>query len=276
MSYSESPILSVIMGVYNIAALPLFDHAVNSVLNQTIQNIEFIICDDGSTDETWEVLNIYARRDSRIRLIRSPQNEGLAAALNHCLEQAHGAFIARQDADDYSVSDRFQKQIEFMQMYPSLSFVGSNVMLWDVQRVWGMRALPSTPQAKDFLFTMPFVHGALMFRREALCQVKGYRMAKETRRSEDYDMLMRMYAAGMTGANLQECLYYFREDQAAMQRRKYRYRLDEAKVRFIGFQALGLMPMAIPYVIKPIIVGFIPGRLLNQLKVTLKKYVIFR
>ena len=260
------PRLSVITGAWQIADLAVLQKAVDSVLTQTMGDFEWIICDDGSTDETFQVLTDLAGRDSRIRLIRNDQNLGLAASLNHCLEYARGELIARQDADDVSDPRRFEKQIAFLDSHPEVDFVGSNVTLWDEAGPWRERQFPAHPQPKDFRFTMPFVHGALMFRRGALDRVEGYRVAKETRRAEDYDMLMRMYAAGLRGANLQEPLYAFLEDRAAQKRRKYRYRLDEVVVRWKGFSRLGLLPGALPYVLKPLVVGLIPHRLLKKLR----------
>lgn len=78
---------------------------------------------------------------------------------------------------------------------------------------------------------------------------------------EDYDMLLRMYAAKLYGANLGEILYYIRRDANQYKRRKYRYRWNEAKMKYRGFLKLGLMPKAIPYVIKPLIAGLIPWRI---------------
>lgn len=267
MSCTErAPRLSVIMGAYNIAPLAVFPRAMDSVLGQTMEDFEFIICDDGSTDETWQLLKELATQDKRIRLIQNPENRGLAASLNHCLEHARGELIARQDADDISAQDRFQKQLSFLDAHPEIDFAGCNVTLWNETGDWGERQFPEYPQAKDFRFTVPFVHGALMFRRSALEAVEGYRVAKETRRAEDYDMLMRMYAAGLRGANLQERLYAFLEDRAVQKRRKYRYRLDETVVRWKGFRGLGLMPGALPYVVKPLVVGLIPSGMLRKLK----------
>lgn len=262
----ENPRLSVIMSVYNIEKLEIFDQAMQSVLNQTMRDYEFIICDDGSTDATDSCLRHWAGRDSRIRLLKNYRNEGLASALNRCIEAARGDFIARQDADDISLYRRFELQLKFLEKYLDIAFVGSNVILFNKNGDWGERFFPLFPGPRDFLFTMPFVHGALLFRKQSLLDARGYRVAKETRRAEDYDMLMRLYAMGMRGANIQQPLYRFLEDMNAMNRRKYRYRIDEAKVRFLGFRALGLFPGGFPYVVKPLIVGLIPARGLKKLK----------
>lgn len=258
--------LSVIMGVYNIEHLEVFDSAMTSVLKQTMQDFEFIICDDGSTDCTMQILEKYAEKDTRIRLIQNKENKGLAQALNYCLIVSNSAYIARQDADDISVPIRFEKQLTYLESHSEVGFVGANVILFDEQGHWGMRRFPTEPQKKDFLFTQPFVHGTLMFRRSSLDIVRGYRVAKETRRTEDYDLLMRMYAKNIKGANLQETLYWFMENQASMKRRKYCYRIDETIIRYKGFKSLRLLPSGLPYVIKPLVVGLIPMKLLYHIK----------
>ncbi len=258
--------LSVIMGVHNIEHLWVFEKSIQSVLNQSYDDFEFIICDDGSTDRTYEILCAYEKRDARVILLKNKTNRGLAYSLNRCMQKAQGEYLARHDADDISHQKRFEIQMNYMKQHPNISFSGTNAALFDRSGVWGRRILPLRPQKKDFLFTDPFVHGTLIFKKQDLLELGGYRIRKETRRAEDYDLLMRMYAHGKYGENLQECLYFFLEDAAAYSRRKYRFRFDEASVRWKGFWALGLMPKALPYVIKPLFVGLLPGSVLKRLK----------
>lgn len=267
--------ISVIMGVYNVPEQDLL-RSVGSVLNQTYADLELIVCDDGSTDDTWKRLKGLAADDPRIRLLRNEKNRGLAGALNRCLASARGKLIARQDADDVSEPDRLEKQERFLETHSGVGFVGSWVTLFDEKGEWGLRRFPESPEPKDFLFFMPFVHGALLFRRECLDAAGGYRTDRTTYRSEDYDLLMRMYACGIRGANIPECLYHFREDTGASRRRKYAYRLNEAIVRYRGFCRLGLLPRGIPYVIKPLAVGLIPARLLRRMKFAAGKYEFLR
>lgn len=260
------PALSVAMGVYNIEALPQFSHAIRSILGQTFENFELLLCDDGSTDATWEILTGFSREDARVRLLKNSSNLGLAATLNHCIAEASAPFLVRHDADDYSTADRFRLQRTFLDAHPEIDFVGSWVALYDQNGIYATRCFPAYPEPEDFLFTVPFLHGALMFRKEALTRIGGYRVSRETRRTEDYELLMRMYANGMRGANLPESLYCFLENQAAQSRRKYRYRIDEAMVRWEGFSSLGLLPGAFPYVIKPLLVGLLPAPLLTAVR----------
>ena len=114
--------------------------------------------------------------------------------------------------------------------------------------------------------TLPFVHASLMFRREALLAVGGYDESPRVERSEDYDMLLRIYAKGLRGANTSDALYHIREDKGTFRRRKYRYRFKETEVKLNGFARLGLMPKGVMFAFKPLVVGLIPMRLLELLK----------
>lgn len=258
--------ISVIMSVYNIENLWIFEKSVESILKQSYSDLEFIICDDGSTDCTCEKINEYSKKDSRIKVIRNKKNCGLAFSLNKCLNIAKGEYIARQDADDISDMSRLAEQVAFLKAHGDIAFVGSNVELIDRNGKWGMRILPEYPQRKDFLFTAPFVHGTLMFRTDELRNVGGYAVSKETLRAEDYELEMRLYSLGRRGANIQAYLYKFLEDKNTQARRKYKYRIDEAKIRWKGFSSMGLMPTAFLYVVKPLIVGLIPSPVLMHMK----------
>jgi hypothetical protein len=105
-----------------------------------------------------------------------------------------------------------------------------------------------------------------MISTEVLRKIGGYRISCETRRMEDYDMFMRLYYNNYLGYNMQKYLYYYREDNLSFNKRKYRYRIDEAIVRYKGFKSLHLLPRGYFYIIKPLIVGIIPLRILRKLK----------
>jgi len=256
------PMISVIMGVYNCKTPELLTSSIESIRSQTVTDGEFLICDDGSNDGTTPgLLAQLAARDPRIRILQAPCNGGLARALNICLQEARGVYIARQDDDDISLPHRFERELAYLEAHPGCSFVGTNVEVYDETGVWGHLDYPEAPTAKDFLWNSPFVHPTVLFRRDALTAVNGYRPAPETARCEDYDLFMRMYAAGFTGANLQEECYRYR---VAIGNKKYRPmpdRIAEAKVRARGFRLLHLYPAGIPYVIKPVLIGLIPQSL---------------
>lgn len=110
------------------------------------------------------------------------------------------------------------------------------------------------------------MHATVMYRKQSLLHVNKYRVARETKRSEDYELFMRMYSKGLKAANIQENLYFVREDKNAYNRRKYRYRIYEAIVRYKGFKSLDLLPHGLIYVIKPLLVGLMPRKSLGFVK----------
>lgn len=262
----QKPTVSILMGIYNTPDPRILQKAVESIRRQTFTDWQWIICDDGSTDTTHGTIRSLIQGDDRIRLIHNDINKGLAASLNHCLKYAEGKYIARMDADDGCDPRRLEKQVQFLDAHPEYHLVGTAAELFDEHGVWGQRGMPEIPGRKDFLWGSPFIHPTIMIRREALLQVHGYRVAGETRRTEDYDLFMRLYTAGYQGYNLQEQLYSFREDKLARKRKKYRYRIDEARIRWRGFRQLGLMPGGLVYVVKPLVVGLIPYPLLVWLR----------
>ena len=259
------PRVSIISGAYNVANVFSFHASMSSILAQSFEDFEYIICDDGSEDSTWELLCEYAKKDKRIKLLQNEKNMGLAFSLNRCIEVSTGEYIARHDLDDYSHKERLAKQVEFLDNNKDISLLGTQAYLFDKNGIWGKEHFPLSVGKKDFLFTSPYQHGAMMIRRNALLEVGCYRVAKETRRAEDYDLFMTMHTK-FNGANLDELLYYFCEDDSSLKRRKYKYRIDDVKVRFRGFKRLGLMPKGFFYAIKPIFVGLIPAKMLNKLK----------
>ena len=118
----HKPIVSVILPVYNEEKY--IGSAVDSILSQSLKNIELIIIDDGSTDKTLSILQTY-KKDSRVRIV-SQENSGLATALNNGIAISQGKYIARQDADDLSVQDRLEKQVNYMDLHPDIGILGSN------------------------------------------------------------------------------------------------------------------------------------------------------
>lgn len=259
--------VSVIMGIYNMANKKnIVKLAIESILNQTYRDFEFIICDDGSNDDTYNVVKNIVKGDERVILLKNEKNKGLAYSLNRCIEKAKGKYIARMDSDDISESNRLEKQIQFLDAHSEYAMVGCNLLLINDKGIWGKRILAEKPNKKSFLFTSPFCHPAIVMRRKVLDNVNYYKVEKITRRAEDYDLFMRIYAKGYKGYNMQEFLYQFREDNDTYKRRAYKYRWDEFQIRYRGFKMLGLMPLAMPYVIKPLIVGLIPQKILVRLR----------
>lgn len=257
------PQVSVIMSVYNQRDEKALMAAVNSILTQSFKDFEFIIFDDGSDDECSILLEKIAKLDSRIRLVSKKKNRGLAFSLNCCIFLARGKYIARMDADDISYPERLTKQVEYLELHPEISWVGTNIHLFKDNVIWGQRVFPEEPQKDDYLKYSPYAHPTVMYRASIFDENIGYITTKDTLRCEDYELFMRFRAAGIRGANLQETLFAYCECEESYRKRNFRTRFREAKVRFRSFKLMGILfPKGIIYVMRPIVACLVPHKLL--------------
>lgn len=202
---SRGPGVSVLMPVYNGEAY--LCEAIESILNQTFHNLEFIIINDGSTDGTAAILNDYREKDTRIRLYYQ-ENQGIIRALNRGLELALGTYIARMDADDISVPHRLSRQVAFMESNPRVGVCGTWVELIgsSSHRVKFSRD-DATLRCK-LLFHNTLAHPSVILRREVFEQ-SGLCYNPEYTHSEDYDLWVQ--AARVTElANIPEVLLHYR------------------------------------------------------------------
>lgn len=265
MKSQGRPLISVIMGVYyRRESTALLQRSIQSILDQSVPDFECLICDDGSTAAARTIVDQFAEKDHRIHAVRPGGKYALAEKLNTCLQQAQGGLIARMDDDDHARPDRFEKQTACLMSHPEIDFLGSSVSTWNENEMTGERVLPEYPEVKDFLFRQPFVHPAMMFRTEALLAVGGYSEDSHCILCEDYDLLLRLYAAGYRGMNQQEVLLDYTVLETA--NRKMRHRWNETVTRYRRFRELGLLPAKFLYVVKPLAVGMIPAPVLKRLK----------
>lgn len=166
----QMPEISVIMSVYNAQSEEILQAAVDSICKQTYKDWELIICDDGSTDDTWDKLQRIAKQDERILLIHNEENRKAGYARNCYIRKASGKYIAVMDADDISHMKRLEKQKDFLDTHSEYAFVGGRGQFFvhqigdDKETYW----FCEKPESKDFLFSVPFVHASCMFRAEAL------------------------------------------------------------------------------------------------------------
>lgn len=257
--------LSIIMGIYQCE--DTLKESLDSLLNQTFQDFEIILCDDGSNDRTHDIAQEYANTfPNKIILIRNPLNKGLAHSLNRCLNHAQGEYIARMDADDRSTRTRLEEQLNFLERHPYFAMVGSTALLFNENKIWGYRTVVEFPTKQDFLFSSPFIHPTIIIRRTILKELGGYSVSKRTTRSEDYDLFMRLYIRGYRGYNIQSPLLHYRENEKTYKRRAYTYRFGEAYIRYRGYKQLELLPKGYLYVLKPLIIGLLPQPLLMILR----------
>ncbi len=259
--------VSIIMGVFNSQSEKKLRNSIESILNQTFKNFEFIICDDCSTKEfVKNILDYYAQKDNRIVYIKNNENKGLAFSLNHCLKYAKGEYIARQDDDDISLPNRIEEEVKILDKNYNISIVGCNMWLYDDNGIYGKTNLIELPQKENLLYGCPFAHPTIMLRKKALDIVGNYSIDPIIRRIEDYDLYFKLLFNGLWGINLNSKLYIYSEDYYTLQKQKFKYRIDEFKLRKKWFKKLKMFPRGIAYLFKPVISGLIPNKIRFYLK----------
>lgn len=230
--------ISIIMSVYNCE--DTLEQAIDSIVEQTYTNWEFIICNDCSKDHTQEILDRYFEKyPQKFILLRNDENKRLAFSLNRCLEYATGEYIARMDGDDYCASDRFEKQIDFLKKNPKVDLVGTAMRRFNQE---GMADIVFKPQFVDkntMKSGIPFNHATILTYRRVYEKLNGYTVAERTMRAQDYDLWFRFFFEGFSGRNLQEALYFVREDMNAICRRTFKVRWNAFKTTRIGYKLLG-------------------------------------
>lgn len=242
-----NPKVSIIMGIYNCEKT--LSEAIDSILEQTFHDWELILCDDGSTDRTYELANEYRNEyPTKIVLIKNERNEGLNYTLNHCLNHVRGEYTARMDGDDISVVDRLEKEVSFLDTHPEYAIVSTPMIFFDEHGKWGESKAIEIPQLSDFVFHPPFhCHAPCMIRTEAYRAVGGYTVDKRLLRYEDCNLWYKLYSAGYRGYNLQEPLYKMRDDRNAYHRRTVSARIRAVYVQYTGFKMIHMPIKYYPY-----------------------------
>jgi glycosyltransferase involved in cell wall biosynthesis len=213
---TSMPTVSVVMPVFNGAEF--LDEAVFSILDQTFRDFEFIIIDDGSTDETASILQKYAEVDRRVKVF--PQtNEGMIPALNRGCRLARGQYIARMDADDISLPHRLERQVEFLEGHPDIGIVGTWASRIDENgSIIGDWCLSPNPNILNWthFFRVCVIHSTAMIRRDVLEKVNFYR--PDATHAEDRDLWLR--ASAITEfSNVPEILLKYRVWRKSTSRR---------------------------------------------------------
>lgn len=254
----KEPLISIIMGIYNCEET--LKESIESIINQTYSNWELIMCDDNSTDKTYEIAKKFKEKlKNKIILIKNKENIGLAGSLNHCLKYVNGEYIARQDGDDISLSDRLEKQIRFLMENPKYDLVGTSMISFNNKGIIGTRGiLKETPDVEKLAVLPPFCHATIMTKSNVYKELNGYRVTKYTRRCEDIDLWFRFFKKGYKGVNIKEPLYMVRDDDESYKRRNFKSYLYATKVCFDGYKLLNLPIKSYIYLGKPLLAAITP------------------
>lgn len=254
----SKPLVSVIMGSYNCEKT--LKESIDSIIDQTYENWQLIICDDCSSDSSYEIAKSYKEKyKDKIILIKNKVNLGLAGALNECLKHTKGKYVARQDADDMSTKDRFLKQVKFLEENSEYDLVATSMISFDENGEKGVRGiLQKVPDKRKLALGPPFCHATIMVKAEVYKALNGYRVTKYTRRCEDIDLWFRFFEKGYKGINIEDALYKVRDDEAVYQRRNFKSYIYATKVCFDGYKLLKVDIPAYLYLLKPIIAAVTP------------------
>ena len=225
---ADRPSVSVLMPIHN--GEPTLAEAVESVLAQTFADFELIAIDDGSTDGSLSMLEAFARRDPRVRILSRP-NTGIAGALNDSIQQARGEFLARMDADDIALPTRFEKQVAYFRAHPECVLLGSRELLvepYGTPMYETDHELDHDGIADQLIRGVGWavVHPAAMMRATAVRAAGGYRADRVP--IEDLDLFLRLIEIGKA-ANLPEVLLHYRQHLESINHK--RFDEQEAKKR---------------------------------------------
>lgn len=178
-------------------------NAIESIINQTFSNFEFIIIDDGSKDNTLTIIGKFADNDGRIIFLKNERNMGLASSLNRGIKMAKGEYIARMDADDFSLNERLKKQVEFLDKNPNIDILGSNAIMVQGNKEWVSDLPLIDNEVKKERFTKTcLIHPTVMLRKT--CFEQG-EYDPNLPWAEDKDLWLR-WTNTFTFANLSDSL----------------------------------------------------------------------
>lgn len=216
------PFVSAIVPVFNAAKY--LDQALESMLNQTFQDVEYILINDGSTDVSGEIIK--SQGDPRIRYYEQ-ENRGIARTLNRGIALASGKYLWRHDADDICQPDQLGKQVRFLEQHPDIALVGMQVafmtergkIAWDCRQPknqWFENKTFKLVERNDFNPYSPVTHATVLMSTNVICEIGGYREVFKT--SEDTDLWLRLIDT-YQAAVLNDCTYFVRQNPVSITRR---------------------------------------------------------
>ena len=237
MTMCSAPAISVVMAVYN--GERYLRQAIDSILTQTWTDFEFLIVNDGSTDQSRKIAASYG--DARIRIIDNAENIGLTRSLNRALSLARGEFIARQDADDVAHQTRLEKQVQFLRKHPAVALLGGQAQTIDQYghiQAGGKTHMPHEAAAIRWrlLFNNAFVHTSVMFRRDPVwTTLGGYDEAYP--RTQDFELWSRVAAQYEVG-NLPDVVVDYRKHTGSVTHGKQplAHFITQNLTRFLGVE----------------------------------------
>ena len=254
----EKPKVTVLMSLYNTPETEL-RQSIESMLNQTYKNYDILIINDGTKDNGVEVIESF--KSDKITIVNNENNMGLEKSLNKGLELIDSKYIVRMDTDDISYSNRIEKQVEFMENNSQYAFACGIAELFDKEGIYGKTKMSGELQINDFLKNNPFVHPTMIIRKDIIKKIGGYPLYT---RCEDYAMEFEMYYQGYKGYIMDDILIKYRMDRKSYNKKKFKYRVVETKMKLHYFRKIGINKLKYIYAIRPIIVALLPKTIIRK------------
>ena len=236
-----SPIVSILMPVHN--ATSTLEETLRSLAEQTFRDYEIVAVENGSTDDSLSMLQKWADRDERIKVVHLDEGN-LAKALNHGLTLVKGRYVARMDADDIALPQRLERQVDYLSQHPEVAVCGTQVILWNGDQET-KSAYPETDGEirSRLLFENTMAHPSVMLNREKIPQdLFIYRLYDgEYQAAEDYEWWCRLARNGCRFYNLKSFEVKYRRHAAqSTQQVKRKFSSSSSFIRQEHMTALGL------------------------------------
>lgn len=244
--------VSVVMSEYNTKREYLCT-AIESILNQTFKDFEFIIVDDCGENNLDEIIEKY--NDKRIKIIKNDKNRGLVYSLNHGIKEAKGEYIVRMDTDDIADKKRIEKLYGYIKSHPEYAVVSSKVVEFSENKKLGILGKEGEKSKKDIMHGNILIHPSVIMRKDAIEKVGYY---KDYTRAEDFVLWCDLLLAGYRLYTMNDILLKYRVNPEDYNKRKLKYRKGEIKARLEYYPKLGANIKDYLYIIKSVISGIMP------------------
>lgn len=267
----KEPLVSVIMSAYNCEKY--IAKSLGSTLNQTYNNVEILLIDDNSTDNTINEIEKVIQGKKNIKFIKNSENLGLTKNLNKLISMAKGEYIARMDADDISDSTRIAKQVQYLIANPEISIVGSyGKYINDEDEIEEEKIMPidNAEIIKIMPKVNPIIHPSVMYRKDEIIKIGMY--DEKYLKVQDYDLWFRAMSSDLKFHNIPEPLILLRRDKNYNKRKSKKYRFVDLKVRINGYKTNKFNIKKYVYLIIPIALIILPSQFVDKYFYKLKKF----
>lgn len=249
--------ISIIMAEYNTHPSHL-RRAIKSILTQTFSDFEFIIIDDGTKNDLKSIVGEF--NDKRIRVVKNPRNMGLVYSLNSGIRHARGKYIARMDTDDIALPLRLEKQYLFITEHPQFDVVGTKAIEFSGRQKFGILGRGGEKSRRSISYGDSLVHPSVLVKKDTLLSVGCY---DNYYRAEDLALWCKMLLNNHRLYVIDEALLHYRVDPSDYSKRVLKYRRGEILARLHYYPKLGASPFAYLLIVKSIIAGILPIRLVK-------------